>query len=77
MKVSDFHKVIMDVCIEDYSVTTEAGADIIESLESGVCPLCSEAASTPDFKVPKENEIVDWVCAECKTRFSVESWITK
>lgn len=77
MRVSDYHKIVLDVCIEDYPVTKEAGADIVECLESGVCPLCSETASVPPFEMPKENEMADWVCSECNTRFSVESWITK
>ena len=77
MKTSQFHKVTMDVGIEDYSVTEEAGASIIELLESGVCPLCAETASFSDFKIPKENEMVETQCKECKIKFTVESWITK
>lgn len=77
MKTSDYHKVVMDVWIESYLVVEEAGADIIESLESGVCPMCSESASTPDFRVPEENEIVEWKCSECNIKITVESWLTK
>lgn len=77
MKSSDYHKVIMDVSIADYPVTEEASADIIECLESGVCPVCSETASCPNFTVPKENEMTAWECEECNIRITIESWITK
>lgn len=77
MKESNYHKVVMDVCIEEYPVTEEAGADIIKCLESDMCPLCSETATATGFKVPEENEMVDWQCEMCKTKFTVESWITK
>ena len=77
MKVSNYHKVLMEVCIEEYTVTEEAGADIIKCLESDSCPLCAETASSSEFKIPEENEMVEWQCEACKTRFTVESWITK
>lgn len=77
MKTANNHKVVMDVSIGDYLVTNEAGADIIECLESGLCPICSETASVPSFRVPKENEMVEWKCLECGIKIVVESWITK
>lgn len=61
------------VYIKDYQVVPEAAVEIIDNLESGYCPICSEGDGLA-VAMPLPGECISWACEDCNVPILIEVW---
>ena len=66
-------EVVTNVFIQEYQVMPEAAVDIIDSMHSGYCPICS-GETCNEIKIPLPGSTFNWVCEECNAAILIEVW---
>jgi len=63
-----------DVYLHGWMVIPEAGADIVDHVVDGVCPVCNYEGET--MRLPKPDDIGKYNCPDCGLEVIVEArWV--